>query len=177
MTEIWKPIPGYDGYYEASSLGRLKSVARTCDFINRWGQPCVRIVPEKILAPCLRGEYLASTLIKDGKRKKLAVHLWVLLAFKGPKPNGMCGCHNDGSYLNNCIDNLRYDSQSGNLADRWIHGTHIAGENNSNAKLSEQDVIAIRATTGLSQEKLGEIYGVGQHTISSIKLRKTWKHI
>lgn len=79
---------------------------------------------------------------------------------------GHLGCVN-GSHLG-------WKTASENQADRLIHGTHNRGERHNMAKLTEADVLAIRATSGVPQTKLAEQYGVSSTAISDIIRRKKW---
>lgn len=120
-TEEWRPVVGYEGYYEVSSFGRVKSLKRVVP--GRPGVP--RPVRERILARVLNDSgYPIVTLRKDGKRSLHRVHRLVLVAFVGPAPEGLQGCHNDGDSTNNHLTNLRWDSVSANAKDRIRHGTH-----------------------------------------------------
>jgi hypothetical protein len=118
--EEWRPVVGYEGLYEVSSLGRVKSLSR----VVRKGDSH-RSVTERILRPGLhqRG-YQTVSLWHNGKKSKRNIHQLVLAAFRGVCPEGQVACHNDGNPANNWLDNLRWDTQSNNLRDEVTHGTH-----------------------------------------------------
>lgn len=125
--EEWRPIPGYEGLYEVSSEGRVKSVARKTWFTNRWGDRIQRTVPEKVreLSPHRNGGHLYLTLHKDGKRKHWFAHHLVLLAFVGDWPEGCDEVrHLDGDPENNRVSNLAYGTHQENVDDMIKHGTH-----------------------------------------------------
>lgn len=119
--EEWRPVVGYEGLYEVSSFGRVKSLPR----LVRKGDSHRR-VPERIVgSPNLpRSGYPKVGLWLNGKRIERAVHQLVLTAFRGVCPDGQVACHNDGNPANNRLENLRWDTQSNNLRDEVIHGTH-----------------------------------------------------
>lgn len=125
--ETWKPIPGYEGLYEVSDHGRVKSVLRRTWFVNRWGQETQRIVPERIREQSVHpnGGHLYLTLHKEGKRKQWFVHVLVLMAFVGPRPTGCDETrHLDGNPTNNHLGNLRWATHQENVDDMLGHGTH-----------------------------------------------------
>jgi hypothetical protein len=82
-------------------------------------------------------------------------------------------CHNDGGHTNNHLDNLRWDTKTSNQADRVRHGTAQRGKRNHQAKLTEAQVLAIRADPRLQREIATE-HGVSHKTISNIKHRRRW---
>jgi hypothetical protein len=180
LVEEWRTIPGYEGLYEASSLGRIRSLARTrtngTSVKNGAG---IRSVPAKILkATATRGGYLSVSLSKNGKKTK-DVHQLVLLTFVGPRPSGLQSCHNDGIRDNNRIDNLRYDTPEANYRDRDRHGNLPRGTDHPNAKLTLGAVLDIRSrrAAGETIEKVAVIHQVSPAQVSSIATRRTWRHV
>lgn len=121
MTEEkWKPIPGFEDY-AASSLGRIRSTARSS---YREGIGWVRL-SERILKPTVRGDgHLQVDLRRDKKRSPMKVHRAVLLAFEGAPPEGMMACHNNGNPTDNALSNLRWDTAKANAADTLAHGAN-----------------------------------------------------
>jgi hypothetical protein len=104
MEEIWKDIPGYEGEYEASNLGRVKSCERTMIHHN-WKTPM--IWKEKILKPCL-GKQGYYTVRLYGKTKLL--HQIIAITFLGHIPSGRGGVqidHINSIKTDNRVDNLR----------------------------------------------------------------------
>ena len=127
MTELWSKIPGED--YEASSLGRIRSV-------DRWkrGGNGLRFYKGKVLKASIdTGGYLTVTLGNCDQRR---VHCLVMLAFVGPPPKGMEVCHRDGVRPNVTLDNLYYGTRKQNIEDARRHGTAWWLKNG--AKNSEQ---------------------------------------
>jgi hypothetical protein len=123
MTEVqWRAIPNYEGFYEVSETGLVRSLPRVVPS-PRPGQSTTRI-PGRALNGSVDGTgYLAVGLHRDGRRAVRKIHRLVLEAFVGPCPEGMEACHNDGDGLNNRLENLRWDTRSGNMRDRVLHGT------------------------------------------------------
>lgn len=121
MTEErWLPVVGYEGLYEVSDLGRVKSLAR---YVRDRGG--VRLVRERVLKSKSQGfGYRTVMLCREGHRKTRTIHQLVLESFVGPRPEGMVACHGDGDPANNRRSNLRWDTQSNNLYDAVRHGTN-----------------------------------------------------
>ena len=123
MTERWLPVPGFEGRYEVSDAGRIKSVARTETIVRHSRHVSsfqqTRFKCEKILAQCDRGNgYRCVRLLGRSQN----VHQLVLRAFRGEAPVGLIGCHADGNKKNNSLENLRWDTYSANNAERFGHG-------------------------------------------------------
>lgn len=160
--EIWKDVTGHEGFYMISNLGRVRSLN------GRWGSG-------RILKPHPHRGYNQVTLVKDGVRSAGKVAHLVAAAFIG-KPNGFYVCHNNGNPSDDRVENLRYDTQRGNCADKKHHGTHQCGENHGGHKLTESDVLKIRQDNR-SLQKIADDYGVVFSTIREIRHGRHWKHL
>jgi hypothetical protein len=113
-TERWKSIPGYEGYYEVSDHGRIRTVER---FVRTRGGG-KRIAPARIRKVSVNSTGRAQVgLSRDGHWMNMKVHRAVALAFLGPEPAGMEVCHGDGNPLNNHVSNLRWGTKKTNSAD------------------------------------------------------------
>ena len=119
-NEIWKPIPGFNDWYEASSLGRIRGKPRVIHQSN--GNKQHR--KGAILKPGTNKGYKMVVLCADGKRKSVTVHSVVALAFLGPRGSGIQVRHKDGTRDNNKVSNLEYGTRSENTLDSVEHGTH-----------------------------------------------------
>jgi hypothetical protein len=115
--ERWRPIPGYESSYEVSDLGNVRSVGRR-DALGRRRQG-IALSPRRVTR-----DHLAVALYKSGVRRNAQVHVLVLEAFVGPRPDGLDGCHWNGDPTDNRLTNLRWDTRSANMADSVRHGTH-----------------------------------------------------
>lgn len=124
-NEIWKPIPGYEGYYAASTWGRIKAVRRTiCLRSSRCGGMLTRNLREQIIAQSsdYPGGYLRVRLSRNGVGQTYTVHRLVLMAHRGNCPPGQQACHWDDTNTNNTLANLRWDWPENNVADRRRNG-------------------------------------------------------
>lgn len=120
-TEQWKPAPGWEGFYEVSDHGRVRSIPRTIE--NRAGRKARR--QGKVLRPG-KSQYGHCHVVfsYQGDHHRKLVHRLVAEVFIGEIPPGMNVCHNDGDPTNNHVSNLRIDTQSSNILDTIKHGTH-----------------------------------------------------
>ena len=117
----WKPIPGWEGYYEASDTGLIRSVART---VLHRGHP--RKIATRILRPGTNPKgYQIAVLARDGGRFAYPVHRLVGETFLGPLPEGMQTLHIDGDNSNNAVSNLRYGTPAENNRDITRHGRNV----------------------------------------------------
>jgi hypothetical protein len=118
--ETWKPISGYESFYEVSDHGRVKSLERKiwCGGVDGY----YRIISPRFLRISTKSKYSGVGLFKEGRQTKLYVHTLVATHFLGPRPEGYECCHNDGNSHNNRASNLRWDTVSANRKDNWIHG-------------------------------------------------------
>ena len=125
VPEEWRPVPGFEDFYEVSDLGRVRSLPRTVLFTD--GRR--RTWPARMLKTYTWGDnpHLQVNIYTPGRNTKRSVHQLVLLAFVGPRPPGPEGeeiRHLDGDHLNNTLSNLVYGSRAENAHDRVRHGTH-----------------------------------------------------
>ena len=115
--ESWLPIPGWEGMYEVSDLGRVRSLPRK-------NHPRLTLLASY---PMKRGGYTAVSLSRDNHTHTSAVHKLVALAFLGPRPDGMEVRHLNGDATDPRLVNLAYGTPSENQRDRLRHGTHHYG--------------------------------------------------
>jgi hypothetical protein len=167
---IWKPVLGFEGFYEVSQEGQIRSIARQHPKIKRW-------MGGGIVKPILgsRG-YFVINLTKTGVRKQLFLHKIVLEAFIGLRPIGYESCHNDGNPLNCRIENLRWDTKSNNHQDKKKHGTWQVGEKANNVKLTNLIVLEIRSKKLTASQAVKE-YGLSLTNAKRIVNFQTWKHL
>ena len=118
--ELWTAIPGYDGFYEVSNYGNIRSLTRAVPY----GRHKNMVYKGRDLKQFISGSYLSVKLARAGVLKTMYTHELVLLAFEGARPkfNERCEIrHLDGNKLNNTLDNLKYGTISENVADRKLH--------------------------------------------------------
>lgn len=177
--EIWRDIAGFEGIYEVSNHGRVRSVARSVPVICTVQRSYARHVRERILRGGKgRMGHLSVTLWREHIKTLASVHVLVLEAFVGPRPEGHYGCHIDGRPENNRLSNLYWGTPAQNSADKLRHGTHRQGSEIPWSKFTEADVARIRSLKGrVSQSKLAVEYGVRQGHISRVMNGRQWRHV
>ena len=173
--EEWRDMPGFEGRYAVSNHGRVKSLPHTTVRRNPSGTYAQQY-SGRMLKISLAGTYQYISLRKEGKGVSLFIHRLVLRTFVGEPPDGHEACHHDGNPVNNHLANLRWDSPINNHADKKRQGTQARGERIGNAKLTADQVRAIRDDPRPTVV-VARAYGMTHRNISLIRLRKTWKHI
>lgn len=188
MIEEWKDIPGWP-LHQASSLGRIKSKARWVRRFNTkrnasadmWRperiirlQKLKRADDSKVCALCVRLSRHGA-----GTAESVYVHHLVLLAFVGPRPDGLICCHNNGDPTDNRPSNLRWDTHASNSADAIKHGTAHkpnaeCGSKSPSAKLTDSQIVEIVESPwgrrGIGN-KLARRFGVGNTAIYEARKR------
>ena len=170
--EIWLPIQGYEGLYEVSNTGLVRSVDR---IVIDKGHPSRRKGKYLSLDPNNKG-YCKVWLWKDGQEKRILVHRLVAMAFLPcDEPESMVVNHLDGNPLNNNVSNLEWCTQGENLA----HGYRRTGRLGNNSKLDANSVREIREAyaQGKYQRDIAAEYGICDSLVSMIVNRKTWTKV
>lgn len=171
QNEIWKPVPNYEGFYEVSTLGRVRNVAVGK---NR--------KPGHVLRPCLSKDrgYLEVVLNKFGKPRHKTIHQLVAAAFIGRQPEGMQVNHKDTVKTHNRPENLEYITGGDNTRHAAAHGLlGCKGERHGRARLRNEDVIEIRRrlARGDTVVAVAQAYRINRHQVSKIKRGLAWKHL
>lgn len=176
MTERWLPIPGYEGRYEVSDLGRVKSLPRI--EIAKNGHR--RVVKGCILKQCRNCDGYPYICLRrrGGNAGYATVHRLVALTFHGDKRTILHNevAHLDGDCANPRADNLKWVSKIENHWHKRAHGTHGAGEKHPRAKLTTEQALAIKAARGRYSE-IARSYQISGNTVSDIKRGRRWKHL
>lgn len=161
MKELWKDIEAYEGLYQISNLGRVKSLHsryKTVDIIKQ----------ETVFG------YKMVRLYKDKTKKAFRVHRLVAMAFIPNPQNKPQVNHKDGNKANNHVSNLEWCTQSENMKHAYLHGLQKPDTSKANeAKriLSPDQVEEVKALldSGLSTRKTAALYGIGKSLAWKIK--------
>lgn len=175
--EEWRPVVGYEGLYEVSSLGRVKRVAAAR------GARVGRILRASPTTSEHRGSVVLWNTAGGKSKKTHHVHVLVCTAFNGPRPvvgNTRMECrHLNGNAHDNRACNLAWGTAAENQADRALHGTANIGERHGMAKLTDFKARCVKAllALGASCSSVARTFGVSTQTIADIKWRGAWKHV
>lgn len=173
--ERWLPIPGWEGFYEASDLGHVRSLTRTYTVSS--GKE--RTFLGRVLKLKIKKAHVQVELSKHTRKRAYTVHLLVLMAFVGPRPVGMECRHLNGDFRDNRLENLAWGTRQENADDKKRHGTDLRGERSNFAKRTEAEVLAIREAhaAGESVRSISERTGVPKPTVRHIVSRYSWQHL
>lgn len=169
-AEEWRPVVGWEGWYEVSTLGAVRRVPKTTRFD----------------AGHVLGQYLDNDgrrrvkLRAQGRRADPRVYQLVAAAFLGPCPVGLEVNHKDHDKTNDVLTNLEYATRSQNMKHSHANGRPRArGIGHGRARLGEADVLSIRTrrTNGESASKLSREYKVSRTQINRIAAGKHWRHV
>lgn len=161
QAEEWRAVVGYEGIYEVSDLGRVRSR---------------HAVNGHVLSPTSdKDGYPVINLYAPDGRRTWAVHRLVASAFHGEKRNALHRevAHLDGDKTNARADNLKWCSKIENHHHKRAHGTHQAGEKHPRAKLTNEAVEEIRESRGL-RGALAAKYGISKDTVTDIRRGRRW---
>lgn len=164
--EIWKDIPNYEGFYQASNLGRIRSLPRNGTI------KAVKIITQGKT----KFGRLKIILRKSGVVKTFNTHRLIAQTFISNTENKPCINHKDHNPLNNNIENLEWVTHSENMKYDFItkYRTH-RGDNHNNRKLNSFDVKVIRfLKVKLSQKDIAYMFDVCRTNITLILNNKIW---
>lgn len=126
MNETWLPVVGYEDLYAVSDSGRVRRLDTEVRMppSRRHPDGWVRKQVGKVLSPGPAASgHLTVALCRNGVARSYGVHRIVCEAFHGRPAEGQEACHNNGIPSDNRADNIRWDSRSGNMRDKRLHGT------------------------------------------------------
>lgn len=182
MSERWLPVVGFEGKYEVSDMGRVKSLARTITLFRHdghTGQPMwinYQIKQRIMKLNKTKKNYLTVMLGCKGPTRR--VHQLVLESFIGPCPAGHEALHANDIKGDNTLSNLSWGTKSDNQRDAIRNGRSPIGEHRRNAKLKNSDIPTIRVRLNIdSCYTISQDYNVSENAIRNIKLGISWSHV
>lgn len=184
MEEVWKDIKGFEGYYQISNKGNVKSLTRRIQYISR-GKVTFRTQYEKILKQsfCSSG-YPIVHLYDDVERKNVMIHRLVAIHFLEPETGKDFVNHKDGIKSNNCVSNLEWCTKSENSLHALDNELMFKrGEDCNFAKLTDRQVKEIISLRKFGKGKffsrdIALKYGVSTGYITELTSpRGKWQHL
>lgn len=181
LTEEWRPIPGLQ-FYEASNLGRIRSLGRTLELSGRW-RGVRRFHRGKVLQPKLKPNRRGVIYLSFYAGKGIGdqqVNRSVCAAFNGPPPSEIHeAAHLDRDTSNNSSENLTWATPSQNADHKTVHGTVLIGSKNFSSKIQESDVLTIfeEYCSGSRAVAISERFKLSKPTIFEILSGKCWRHV
>lgn len=179
--EVWRAVVGWEGEYEVSDQGRVRSLDRIviCEWAKqgaRREKTFSRRHPGRIIAPDANTSgHLAVRL--NGKAKRY-VHRLMLEAFVGPCPPGEEALHRDDVPDHNRLPNLYWGTRRQNLLDAVRNGKKPVGDDLSFSKLKARDIPTIRLRLlNESPAEIARSYGVQRQCIVKVRDGINWKHV
>ena len=167
VIELWLPITGYDGQYEISNFGNVRS-KKSGHFKNK---------SKRIL----NKQYYATTLHINGFRKTFKIHRLVAMAFIPNPKNKPQVNHIDGNKLNNHANNLEWCTAKENMIHALKNGLlNSVGVSNYQTNLTERDVQIIRWMSEIgcfSYEQIAEFLSITKSNVAHIVKGRSFKHL
>ena len=173
--EIWKDIIGYEGYYQVSNKGSVRSLDREVPLVSNVTSFHLKKRKGRELSLCTtKSGYCTAGLYKDGKGVHHSVHRLVAKHFLPQTAETVN--HKDGNKTNNCVENLEWCSQKENTIHRSKVLGKARGQKQHLSKLTEEQVLEIfsRLSKGEATRKLARDYGVSASSLHSIKIGESW---
>lgn len=171
-TTAWRAVVGFEGLYEVSSSGQIRSISR--EIVDALGQS--RPFIGRTLVPSLRNGYRFVTLRKDGRSHYAAVHRSVCTAFHGPAPADQPLCrHLDDDRENNSSDNLAWGTPQSNADDARSLGRFGKAEGQPSRPMQAEtraEILTLRAE-GMQVREISERLGVAKGRVHNVIGRAT----
>jgi hypothetical protein len=169
IEEIWKDIPEFIGYYQASNLGRIRRLPTTVKKWNGYSKKQGRVIKTFLIN---RTGYLCFSTCACGVKKSYSVHRMVALAFLAPIEGKAHVNHIDSNRTNNKVENLEWVNISENAihsirsGNRTVRGQKVVVD----AEIANQ--IRFMNETGKNQFEIAALFSINQCTVSRVINRK-----
>lgn len=175
--EEWRVVVGYEGHYEVSNWGRVRSLARV--YYSGVNHRIRKVESGRILVPAIQpAGYFMVTLCRDGKKVQKHIHRLVAETFLPNADPSKEVHHIDGNPKNNVVKNLVFVTHEEHFNEEAKCGTWATGEKHRDAKLTNAQVIEIRRlrTEGMTLQAIADQFGISATLVSRIAHNKTRKY-
>jgi hypothetical protein len=166
MNEEWRSVPGFEGSYEVSDLGRVRSLPRLDTRGRKWKGKILSTNAANSLG------HHSVMLYRGSKWTKYWLHRLVLAVFVGPADQGAHGCHKNGDVCDNRLDNLLWGTAKENAQHKYEHGTNPKkGEASPFVRYSRTDFERVRdlRRLGVPMPKIAKHFGMSTATVHKIE--------
>lgn len=177
MKEVWKDLVGYEGHYQVSNFGKIKSVGRY-GFrpASRRNKSYRFWIRERILKTGINGGGYKYVILSVGHHlRPLTIHKAVAVTFLGERPLGMAIDHIDGNKLNNRADNLEYVTPKENSRRAILTGCVGIGVNNSHctikSRVIELEIIRLRYEEKWTYKEIANKFNIRRGAVYRCLLR------
>jgi hypothetical protein len=183
VYQVFLPVPGFEGLYEVSSFGIVRSVDRVVERRNRWKTPYKVFYPGKELRQKMdKYGYMTVCIFIGGMRKYIAVHRLVASAFI-PNPKGLSQVnHKNCNKRDNRSTNLEWTTPIENIhhamennLQRYAKGEHLPQSKLTEPQVREIKKLLSRGT--VTQSAIACAYGMSKNAIHHISKGHTWKTV
>jgi hypothetical protein len=172
-AEVWKSLPNYEGRYDWSNMGRVRSLVKA----NSGGGVSKRKIPLIRKQRINADGYLQVGLQSNGELKTFIVHRWVGILFV-PNPENLPEVNHLKGKLDCRSASLEWTTASDNQKHAYKNGLRIplGGEKNPKCILTEKEVLEI-FNSSKHKNELAVMYKISTHTIRHIKRGSTWSYL
>lgn len=180
IPESWKPVVGFKGHYEISTLGRVRSLPRELIATSCNGKKYLKFFKGKLLRPGRKPSGHLSVALGRGNSNDL--HVMVMAAFVGPVPKGQEVLHKDHNPGNNKLSNLKYGTRGENVKMDYEAKTRIPqrGILSGRAKYTEEQIKRVKWLSiegGFGPKAISGIMCMPVSTVQQIVSGRRWGHI
>lgn len=179
MNELWKDIPNYEGLYQASNMGNIRSLDK---IVPKWNKPYKRKIKGRVLKKHkANGGYNVVALHKNKNQKTYKVSRLIGITWKDNPDNKPEINHKNSIRTDDRAENIEWCTRSENVKHSYDKGNaNQKGEKNAYSKLTKKKVLSIRDkydSGKYSQIELSDMFNISKTTIHNVVKRKTWNHL